>query len=165
MKRSEINKSIETAKKVFEALNISLPPFAHWTVDEWDNKGPEADVIRKAMLGWDVTDFGKDRFVALGRTLFTLRNGYRKKDGNFTQVYAEKFILDPPNQSPPLHFHKSKMEDIINRGGGNIQIRLYQATTEGKCSEEKFTVQIGGVLEELSAGTLLCTAATGKQVF
>jgi len=155
MKRSEINKSIEIAKKVFGALNIKLPPFAYWKPEDWKNKGDEANGIRKAMLGWDVTDFGKNQFEKLGRTLFTLRNGYRMKNNSFTQVYAEKFILDPPNQSPPLHFHKSKMEDIINRGGGNILIRLYQATPEGKCSEGKVAAQIDGVIQELSAGTIV----------
>ena len=115
MKRSEINKAIETAKQVFAAIGLNLPPFAFWTVSDWKKKGPEANEIRKAMLGWDVTDFGRGQFDSLGRTLFTLRNGYRK-NGQFSKCYAEKFILDPPNQCPPLHFHRSKMEDIINKG-------------------------------------------------
>ena len=29
------------------------------------------------------------------------------------------------NQITPYHFHWNKMEDIINRGGGNLVIRLY----------------------------------------
>ena len=153
MKRSEINSSIEIAKEVFAALNIKLPPFAYWTVDDWKDKATEADGIRNAMLGWDVTDFGQNRFDQLGRTLFTLRNGYRKPDKTFTQSYAEKIILDPPNQCPPLHFHKSKMEDIINRGGGNILIQLYRATPEGQCSDENLTVQIDGMMREVSAGS------------
>ena len=154
MKRSEVNKSIETAKKVFNAVGINLPPFALWTVDDWRSKGPEADEIRLAQLGWDVTDFGQNDFQRLGRTLFTLRNGY-KKNGHLTRVYAEKVILDPPNQCPPLHFHRSKMEDIINRGGGNIMVRLYMAAPDGKCSEENFTAQIDGQTVKLKAGAIV----------
>jgi hypothetical protein len=154
MKRSQINNSIETAMKVFKKLAINLPPFAFWTADEWDNKGVEANEIRRAGLGWDVTDFGQNNFELIGRTLFTLRNAYRK-DGKFSKVYAEKFILDPPRQHAPLHFHFSKMEDIINRAGGNILITLYQGTPDGKCSDENFTVQVDGQTRELTPGTVL----------
>ena len=87
MKRSEINRSIVTAMEVFKKLGINLPPFAFWTADEWDKKGHEVDEIRNAGLGWDVTDFGQNNFELIGRTLFTLRNGYRQeKDGEFTKV-------------------------------------------------------------------------------
>ncbi|MBU8902716.1 MAG: D-lyxose/D-mannose family sugar isomerase [Victivallales bacterium] len=154
MKRSQINSSIETAMKVFKKLGLNLPPFAFWTVEDWKNKGSEVDEIRKAGLGWDVTDFGQGNFELIGRTLFTLRNAY-KQDGNHSKVYAEKFILDPPRQHAPLHFHRSKMEDIVNRAGGNILITLYKATTEGKCSDEKFTVQIDGQTCELEPGTVI----------
>jgi D-lyxose ketol-isomerase len=107
MKRSQINSSIETAMEVFEKLGLNLPPFAFWTVNEWDKKGKEADEIRKAGIGWDVTDFGQNNFELIGRTLFTLRNGYRKEDGEFTKVYEENFILYPPKHHSPLHFHFS----------------------------------------------------------
>lgn len=156
MKRSQINNSIETAMKVFKKLGINLPPFAFWSADEWRHKGREADEIRNAGLGWDVTDFGQDNFELIGRTLFTLSNGYRRdKNGEFSKVYAEKFILDPPEQHAPLHFHYSKMEDIINRAGGNILITLYQGTPDGKCSDEKFTVQIDGQTCELQPGAVV----------
>lgn len=154
MKRSEINQSIEVAKEVFAAVGLHLPPFAYWTVEDWKSKGRDADEIRRAMLGWDVTDFGKGRFEEWGRTLFTLRNGYRR-EGGFSKSYAEKFILDPPNQKPPLHFHRSKMEDIINRGGGSILIRLYQAAPDGKCSDEKVSVQVDGLTRELEPGGIV----------
>ena len=156
MKRSEINQSIELAKKVFAEIGLHLPPFAYWNTEEWDTKNSEADSIRKNMLGWDVTDFGRGQFDELGRILFTLRNGrcFDQETGK-CHGYAEKFILDPPNQKPPLHFHVSKMEDIINRGGGNILIRLYASTPDGLCSEEDFTVQVDGVTRKLSAGSVV----------
>jgi D-lyxose ketol-isomerase len=154
MKRSEVNRSIEIAKRVFSTLGLHLPSFAFWTAEDWKFRGHEADEIRRAMLGWDVTDFGQNQFKEIGRTLFTLRNGYRRENG-LTKLYAEKFILDPPNQKPPLHFHRSKMEDIINRGGGNIQIRLFASTPEGKCSTDPFTARIDGVTQNLAAGTVV----------
>lgn len=153
MKRSLANRSIEIAKEALAAINFKLPPFAFWTVEDWKTKGTEADEIRKCMLGWDVTDFGQGRFEGLGRTLFTLRNGSSKYPSGKT--YAEKAILDPENQKPPLHFHRSKMEDIINRGGGNILIRLYQATPDGKCSDEVFTMQKDGVTQSIKPGAIL----------
>ena len=155
MKRSQINSSIETAMKVFEKLGLNLPPFAFWTADEWDKKGREVDEIRKAGLGWDVTDFGQGNFELIGRTLFTLRNAYRQENGVFTKVYAEKFILDPPNQHAPLHFHYSKMEDIINRAGGNILIKLYKGTPDGKCSDKDFSVQVDGETRKLTPGSII----------
>ena len=153
MKRSTVNRIIETAKEAFAAVSFKLPPFALWTVEDWKTKGPEADEIRLAMLGWDVTDFGQGKFEQLGRTLFTLRNGSSKyKSG---KDYAEKLILDPENQKPPLHFHRHKMEDIINRGGGNILVRLYKATSDGQCSDETFTMQLDGVTRAVKPGDVL----------
>ena len=154
MKRSEIDTSIETAKQVFAAVGLSLPPFAFWSVAEWKKKGPETDEIRKAMLGWDVTDFGRDQFDQLGRTLFTLRNGYRQNNA-YNKIYAEKFILDPPNQKPPLHFHRSKMEDIIVRAGGNLLIKLFEAGHDDQPSDKPFVVQVDGQTQEHSAGSIL----------
>jgi D-lyxose ketol-isomerase len=150
MKRTLINQTIETAKKVVEQLGFKLPPFAYWSPADWAGMGVEADEIRKSMLGWDVTDFGQGNFKSLGRTLFTLRNGSTRYGSG--KDYAEKLILDPENQKPPLHFHKTKMEDIICRGGGNLLIRLYASTPEGACSDESFTVQVDGVTRTLEAG-------------
>jgi D-lyxose ketol-isomerase len=105
------------------------------------------------MLGWDVTDFGQGDFARRGRTLFTLRNGSSRYDSG--KDYAEKLILDPENQRPPLHFHRHKMEDIINRGGGNILVRFYKATSDGACSDETFTLQVDGVTRTIKPGDLI----------
>ena len=55
----------------------------------------------------------------VGRTLFTLRNGHIR-DPRYPKTYAEKLILDPEGQRAPAHFHRTKREDIINRGGMKI---------------------------------------------
>lgn len=141
--RSLINHCIRLAIEVFAAQRVHLPPFAFWTVDEWRRKGSEADEIRDCMLGWDVTDFGSGDFSRIGRTLFTLRNG-RMGDPRYPKGYAEKFILDPEGQRAPAHFHRSKREDIVNRGGGNILLQLTRTTPENGWSEEPFTVQLDG---------------------
>ena len=79
MKRSTVNRALLTAQEVFTKLGLALPPFAAWTVEDWDTKGCEANEIRECHLGWDVTDFGQNRFEELGRILFTLRNGDNKR--------------------------------------------------------------------------------------
>jgi D-lyxose ketol-isomerase len=153
MKRSRVNQTIEIAKEVFAAVGFTLPPFAHWTVDDWRDKGAEADEVRTCMLGWDVTDFGRDNFDEIGRVLLTLRNGSSRDASG--KDYAEKLILDPENQKPPLHFHRHKMEDIINRGGGNILLRLYKADGEGQCGDEAFTLQVDGITRSIEPGQIV----------
>ena len=130
LKRSTINRSIEIARIVFAEMGLHLPAFATWSVEEWERRGHEADEIRDCMLGWDVTDFGSGDFANIGRTLFTLRNG-RHNDPRYPKSYAEKFILDPEGQRAPAHFHRSKREDIINRGRGFIVLELTASDPEG----------------------------------
>ena len=57
MKRSEINNAIKWAEKLLGERKISLPPFARKSPDDWDAKRDE--LIKKVMLGWDITDFGE----------------------------------------------------------------------------------------------------------
>ena len=51
-------------------------------------------------------------------------------NGKYTKTYAEKLLHIRDGQYSPMHFHWSKMEDIINRGGGNVLIRVYNSTPE-----------------------------------
>ncbi len=154
LKRSTINRSIETAKEAFAAVGFTLPPFAHWTTEDWAKNAAAAEEVRLVMLGWDVTDFGQGNFRETGRILMTLRNGSSKYPSG--KDYAEKLILDPENQKPPKHFHRHKMEDIINRGGGNILVQLYQSTPDGKLSpDQKLTVQVDGMTRTVVAGGIV----------
>jgi hypothetical protein len=154
MRRSEINRAIETAAEFFEKMGFRLPGFAYWTPEQWREVGHEADEIRDCMLGWDVTDFGSGDFEHIGRTLFTIRNG-RHNDPRYPKVYAEKLILDPEGQRAPLHFHVSKMEDIINRGGGNILIKLWKAGDDNRPSDEIFSLAVSGVRREIKPGDIV----------
>jgi D-lyxose ketol-isomerase len=152
MKRSEINHNIRLAKELFEAHRFELPRWAHWSPEDWAKAGPEAREIRECMLGWDITDFGSGRFHEIGLTLFTLRNGNLTRPGN-EKTYAEKIMFVQVDQVTPMHFHWSKMEDIINRGGGELVIQLYNATPDedfDKTSEVR--VSIDGIVHTVGAG-------------
>ncbi len=152
MKRSEVNASIEWAKALLEEHNFFLPPFGYWTLDDWRSKGPSIDAVRKTMLGWDITDFGGGDFEHFGAVLFTLRNGLLDTDAIGTP-YAEKLILLKDGQRLPLHCHKSKTEDIINRGGGILAIQLYNSKSNGDVDRETpVEALMDGVVHTVEAG-------------
>ena len=48
-------------------------------------------------------------------------------------------------QMAPMHFHWNKMEDIINRGGGNVLITVYNSTAEGGLADTPVIVHMDGV--------------------
>ncbi len=131
MKRSEINAIIRTADDFIRSRGFYLPPFAYWTPEEWASMGQEVSEIVENRLGWDITDFGKGDFQHFGLFLFTLRNGNPRNWQTRTgKLYAEKIMIVEDSQITPMHFHWSKMEDIINRGGGNLVIQLFNTTPE-----------------------------------
>ena len=43
-----------------------LPPFCHFTPEEWETKGHEYDEVRDCCLGWDITDYGQGNFDKIG---------------------------------------------------------------------------------------------------
>lgn len=156
MKRSEINNAIKGALELFEEYKISLPEFAKWTPDELNSKGEEAAEIRDNMLGWDITDFGQGDFSKIGLLLITLRNGNQKQAAVYPKPYAEKLMVVKENQITPMHFHWYKMEDIINRGGGNLMITLYNSDKNNELSKSTVTVSIDGVKHKFPAGYTVC---------
>ncbi len=128
MKRSEINAALKEMEQMINDYRVALPPFCHFTADEWQEKGHEYDEIRDNMLGWDITDYGLGKFEEVGFSMITLRNGNLKMQDKYKKTYAEKLLYIKESQYSPMHFHWSKMEDIINRGGGNLLIRVYNST-------------------------------------
>jgi D-lyxose ketol-isomerase len=149
MKRSEINAIIKEAEKFIAKHRFALPPFANWTPDDWSGKGGECDEIRDNMLGWDITDFGSGDFYRRGLFLFTLRNGKFNVD---KKPYAEKIMIVEENQETPMHFHWAKMEDIINRGGGNLVIELYNSTSDESFAETPVRLKTDGVERTVEPG-------------
>lgn len=131
MKRSEINKIIKEFEGLLNEYKFALPPFCHFTPEEWKTKGHEYDEIRDNALGWDVTDYGEGNFDKLGLALITIRNG-NVHNPKYTKVYAEKIMMIKEGQVSPNHFHWNKMEDIINRGGADIVFRLWNADRENE---------------------------------
>src|SRR5882672_7327810 len=74
MKRSEVNAIMREADAFFAKQGFYLPPFAHWSPEDWKKKGPEVAEIVDRRLGWDITDFGRNDFCTCGITLFTICN-------------------------------------------------------------------------------------------
>lgn len=137
MKRSEINRALKEMEDMLKRHRFPVPPFCSFTPEEWRTKGHEYDEIRDNMLGWDITDYGLGRFDEVGFSLITIRNGNVKRKDKYAKTYAEKLLFLKEGQYSPMHFHWSKMEDIINRGGGNVLIRVYHSTEEEELDRER----------------------------
>ena len=153
MKRSEINRALKEMEAMCAREHCYLPPFCHFTPEEWRSKGHEYDEVRDCKLGWDITDYGKDDFDRLGLSLITIRNGNRAMADKYPMVYAEKLLYLKEGQYSPNHFHWFKTEDIIHRGGGVCLIRVYNSLPDESidyenpvtvnCDGRKFTVARG----------------------
>jgi D-lyxose ketol-isomerase len=155
MKRSVINGYIREAIEFITRMQFALPPFAYWRPEEWKNKGAEYDEIRNNMLGWDLTDFGSGDYERLGLFLFTVRNGdINNKSG---KTYAEKLLIVKPGQLTPFHYHESKMEDIINRGGGGtLKIKLFHSICPHTLDKESdIPVSVDGRNYTVKAGAVV----------
>lgn len=151
MKRSEINSIMRDAISFIEKMNFLLPPFAYWSPEDWASKGHEYDEIRDNMLGWDITDFGSGDFIKTGLLMFTIRNG-NFNDKKYIKPYAEKLLIVEEGQITPYHFHWSKMEDIINRGGGDLVIRVYNSTEDGQFADTDVDIYMDGRHFTVNAG-------------
>jgi len=148
MKRSEINQLILQSIEFFDQMKFKLPPWAFWTPEDWKGKYTICSEVVDNMLGWDLTDFGSGDFHRQGLILFTVRNGNFGKD---KKPYAEKAMIVEEMQETPMHFHWSKMEDIINRGGGNLVIELCNSDENENFSSQPFSVKTDGVVRNLQA--------------
>ena len=152
MKRSRINVTIDAARTVLAEHGIHLPPWAHWSPADWASAGPERRAIRINDLGWSVSDFARDDFERLGMVMFTSRNGNQTHREQGTP-YAEKLFIMTPGQRIPLHFHYSKAEDIINRTGGMMMMRVYHSTESAEIDQESEVVlACDGVERRFAAG-------------
>ena len=164
MKRSEINNILRSADEFLRAHQFHLPPWAYWLPDEWRNQGPEISEIVDRRLGWDITDFGSGDFASIGLFLFTIRNGdpanLKRGQG---KVYAEKLLIVDVDQVTPFHFHWLKTEDIINRGGGKLMIKLHNATPDEELADTPVTVSTDGIVRTVPAGGVI-TLSPGESI-
>jgi len=159
MKRSEINSLIEDAKDFFAAHQFMLPPWAFWKIEDWKDCG-NTEVITN-QLGWDLTDYGEGRFHERGLILFTLRNGNLAT--GHRKPYAEKIMIVGEGQICPMHFHWSKMEDIINRGGGNLVIELNGSDENEQFSGKPLSVMVDGIERIVEPGGIV-TLTPGESI-
>src|SRR5690606_34965551 len=130
---------------------------------DWSRKGPECREIVDHQLGWDITDFGRGDFARYGLLLFTLRNGLTGEGDAAGKTYCEKIMIDRESQRTPTHMHKQKVEDIINRGGGNLLIQLWNATEDEGLADTPVTVSMDGVRRTVPAAAIV-TVGPGESI-
>lgn len=165
MKRSEINDILRAGDEFIRSFGFLLPPFAGWTPDDFLTRRPEIGEIIGSGLGWDITDFGQGAFEERGLFLFTLRNGMeedlRRGSG---MCYAEKIMVVRQDQITPLHRHVVKGEDIINRGGAPLAVKLFASDEDGHPDQTReVRVATDGIMRVLDAGSIL-KIAPGESV-
>lgn len=157
MKRSKVNQIMAEADEFIRSFGFLLPPFAYFSPDEMKARRSEIDAIIDARLGWDITDYGAEKFDEFGLFLFTVRNGDQedlKKGGGM--CYAEKIMISRKDQLSPMHRHIVKAEDIINRGGGILALKLFNSQEDGSVDEETdVTVHCDGIPRTQKAGDVL----------
>ncbi len=163
MKRSEINRLMVESIAFARSYGFLLPPFALWSPAEWRTRGAEADEVRDCMLGWDLTDFGSGDFPRVGLIMFTIRNGHLTNP-RYAKPYCEKMLISGEQQVTPTHFHWSKAEDIINRGGGDLIVQLYNSTPEEELDTSDVRVAVDGVARTVKAGGLV-RLSPGESIF
>ena len=144
MKRSEINRAIEWAEALLAKNNIRLPRYAYWDMDKWAENKEQLDTIKRVMLGWDITDYGLNRFDEIGAVLYTVRNG-DMNDSSVGVPYCEKYIMMKETQRLPNHYHVFKTEDIINRAGGVLAVYLWNTDEAGKQLDTEVHVFMDGI--------------------
>lgn len=153
MTRSEINEILRQADAFLKDHQFMLPPFAYWRPTDWRLKGGEIREIVERKLGWDITDFGSGDYEKVGLFLFTIRNGNPADLGKGRgKLYGEKILIVGVDQVTPMHLHKVKTEDIINRGGGRLGIKLYHSTDDGDLDDDDVIVQVDAVRRTVAAG-------------
>nr|WP_319388693.1 D-lyxose/D-mannose family sugar isomerase [uncultured Cohaesibacter sp.] len=153
MKRSHVNEILKESDAFIRSFGYILPPFAYLSPEEM--QATDHSLFVERAMGWDITDYGQEKFDELGLFLFTVRNGIaadlKKGTG---MLYAEKIMISRELQISPMHRHYIKAEDIINRGGGKLVLELWAPDEEGKIDRQSdVTVPIDGRLRTFSAGS------------
>jgi D-lyxose ketol-isomerase len=87
--------------------------------------------------------------------VFNLRNG-KYNSSIYTKKYAQKAMYMKENQKSVIHYHKDKMEDIFNQGGGNILIEFWKVDDNGELSNEPVDISLSGKHIVQPAGEPVC---------
>jgi D-lyxose ketol-isomerase len=165
MKRSTINTIMAQAHDLIRSHGFVLPPFAHWTPQEFKDRSQSARHVIDARCGWDITDYGAGRYDEMGLFLFTLRNGLLADlQGGGGMCYAEKLLISRQDQLSPMHTHVIKAEDIINRGGATLVVELFGSDDAGAFAQDRGgIVWLDGIRHPYRAGEKL-RLAPGESV-
>ena len=165
MKRSQINQILLEADAFIRSFGYILPPFAYWTPGEMQARRAGVSALIEARMGWDITDYGLGDFSKTGLFLFTTRNGRQadlKAGGGM--CYAEKIMISRHDQISPMHRHIVKAEDIINRGGATLALKMHSSDAGGNLDQTADVhVVIDGLRRSLPAGDTL-RLAPGESV-
>ena len=165
MKRSTINDILAAADDFIRSFGYVLPPFAYLSSSEMKARASDLSGVIDARLGWDITDYGKGDFDNLGLFLFTVRNGDAADLARGRgMLYAEKIMISRRDQLAPMHRHNLKAEDIINRGGGTLALKLYMSAPDGAIDRDApVNVPTDGIRRTLEPGGIL-RLAPGESV-
>ena len=155
MKRSRINDILRESDAFIRSFGYVMPPFAYLSPEAL--KAADHSQIKARRMGWDITDYGEEDFDKMGLFLFTTRNGLNGDLGKRSaMLYAEKIMISRQDQLSPMHRHDLKVEDIINRGGAKLVLKLYMADPAGEIDHEaEVSVMVDGMIRKLPAGGLL----------
>ena len=70
--------------------------------------------------------------------------------------YAEKIMISRHDQISPMHRHIVKAEDIINRGGATLALKMFTSDREGNIDPDAdVLVATDGIQRRLKAGDIL----------
>lgn len=157
MKRSRVNEIIRQSDEFIQSFGFKLPPFAYWSPQKMQSNRSKISAIIDARLGWDITDFGHGNFESMGLMLFTTRNGTLENLRAGSGVcYAEKIMISRQDQISPMHRHITKTEDIINRGGAALAIKMYESNSNGELDKSApVSVASDGEMRNLQPGDAL----------
>ena len=79
------------------------------------------------------------------------------------KIYSGKVLIANPEQVTPTHFHYQKMEDIINRGGGDLVIQFWNSTENEETADTEVALSLDGVRTTVGAGRTV-TLKPGESV-
>lgn len=152
VKRSLVNEILKEADAFIRSFGYVLPPYAYLSPEEMQKT--DHRLYRERSMGWDITDYGLEKFDEMGLFLFTVRNGVAEDLTKGTgMLYAEKIMISRKDQLSPMHRHMIKAEDIINRGGGKLVLELFAPDKDGRIDREAdVTVPVDGRMVTLPAG-------------
>lgn len=149
MLRSHINQLMADAETLFARHGYVPPPWAFFSPADWMAHPDLTRFCAAHQMGWDITDFGAGRFESRGLILLCTRNGIQNVAGE--RPYAEKIMVVRENQETPYHWHKIKIEDIINRGGGDFVIEIVGTDENGAATANPVEVLLDGVVRTVPA--------------